>query len=40
MLHPQAQALLQIPRRFDPLARCREIDQRLEEVAMENMLMG
>jgi hypothetical protein len=36
---PQQEALRQIPHQFDPLARCREIDQRLEEVALENMLM-
>jgi hypothetical protein len=36
----QEQALRQVVHQFDPLARCRAIDQRLEEVALENMLMG
>ncbi len=37
---PQEEALRQIPRQFDPLARCRAIDQLLEQVALDNMLMG
>lgn len=36
----QEQTLRQIPQQFEVLGRCREIDQCLEQIALDNMLMG